>query len=353
MTPEPLPSAGMWEFRSDTFTRPSDAMRRAMATADVGDDVWGEDPTVIALQRRAADLLGKPAALFVASGTMGNAIGIGLHAARGTELYAHARSHVIDNEAGGPAALWGVSTRQLPGDDGFFDAATLREWIPDDQDDPHHAPSRLVVIENTSMAAMGGCWPLDRLAGIADTARQQSLAVHMDGARLLNAAVAQGVTAAAICQHVDTVSLCLSKGLGAPVGSVLAGSQAAITRAMRLRKLLGGGMRQAGVVAAAGLYALDHHIDRLADDHDNARRLADAIAATRRLTVARDQVETNIVLARCATPGDTAAGVCRELAAVGVLAAPYDATTIRFVTSLEVDRASLGAAIDALGRVLG
>jgi threonine aldolase len=343
----------MWEFRSDTFTRPTDAMRRAMASAEVGDDVWGEDPTVRALEERAAAAVGKEAALFVPSGTMGNAIGMRLHAAQGDALWAHDTSHVLDNEGGGPAALWGILPRGLATPGGFFTADDLRAVVPEDDEDPHHAFARLLCVENTSTAAQGAPWPLEALAGLRAYAHARGMKVHMDGARLFNAAVALGVGADDICREVDTVQFCLSKGLGAPVGSIIAGSTAEVARANRLRKLLGGGMRQAGVVAAGGIYALDHHVERLADDHANARRLAEGIDAGSRLAVDVDQVATNIVLAACTRANDTAAGVCKELEQVGVLAAPYDRATIRFVTSLEVDADGIEAALQAASRVVG
>jgi threonine aldolase len=341
----------MHEFRSDTFTSPDDGMRRAMATAELGDDVWGEDPTVRRLEETAAEICGMEAGLFVSSGTMGNAVGIRLHAGQGDELYAHARSHVVDNEGGGASALWGVSQRQLLGADGFFDESDLAAWLADGSD-PHHAMPRLVCVEDTSMAGMGAPWPLDRLARVSTYARARGMKVHVDGARLFNAAIADGIGAHEICGHADTVTFCLSKGLGAPVGSVVCMPAADLPRARRVRKLLGGGMRQAGVIAAAGLYALERNIERLADDHANARRLADGIAASGRLAVDPARVRTNMVLARCTREDDSARVVCEEMAAVGVLAAPYDARTVRFVTSLEVDRAGVEAALTALSPVL-
>jgi threonine aldolase len=343
----------MYEFRSDTFTRPTEAMRRAMATAEVGDDVWGEDPTVIALEERAAAAVGKEAAVFVPSGTMGNAIGMRLHAGQGDALWAHDSSHVIDNEGGGPAALWGVLARGLATPGGFFGADDLRAVVPEDDTDHHHAIARLVCVENTSTAAQGAPWPVERLAEIRSYAHARGMKVHMDGARLFNAAVALGVGADVICREVDTVQFCLSKGLGAPVGSIIAGSAEEMVRADRYRKLLGGGMRQAGIVAAAGIHALDHHVERLADDHANARRLAEGLAASSRLAADPSAVPTNIVLAACTRDGDTAAGVCDELAAVGVMAAPYDRSRIRFVTSLEVDADGVEAALGAAARVIG
>jgi threonine aldolase len=323
-----------------------------MATAEVGDDVWGEDPTVRELEETAAEICGKEAGIFLSSGTMGNAIGVRLHAGQGDELYAHARSHVVDNEGGGSVALWGIAQRQLHGQgDGMFDDDDLAAWLADGSD-PHHAVPRLVCIENTSMAAMGGPWPLDRLERVSAFARANDMKVHMDGARMFNAAVALGVGAHEICAHADSVTFCLSKGLGAPVGSVLCCSRADIGKANRLRKLLGGGMRQAGVVAAAGLYALERNVERLADDHANARLLAEGVAASGRLRVDPARVRTNMVLAGVTREGDTAAAVCDDMAEVGVKAAPYDARTVRFVTSLEVDRPGVEAALTALGPVL-
>jgi len=341
------------DLLSDTLTTPSAAMRDAMAHAPVGDDVFGEDPTVRALEERAAAAVGKEAALFIPSGTMGNAIGMRLHAGQGDALWAHDASHVIDNEGGGPAALWGILPRGVATDSGFFTAEHLRALVPEADDDIHHAFARLICVENTSTAAQGAPWPLADLAGLRSYAHARGMKVHMDGARLFNAAVALGVGADVICREVDTVQFCLSKGLGAPVGSIIAGTAPEIEQANRLRKLLGGGMRQAGVVAAGGIYALDHNVERLADDHANARRLAEGLGAGSRLAIDVDRVATNIVLASCVRAGDTAAGVCDELEQVGVLAAPYDRTTLRFVTSLEVDADGVEAALQAAARVVG
>jgi threonine aldolase len=342
----------MVELRSDTFTRPSDGMRRAMARAEVGDDVYGEDPTVNALEEQAAAAVGKEAALFVSSGTMGNAIGVRLHAAQGDELYGHETAHILRNEAGGPAALWGVMARGLDGPDGHFDPATLVAALQD-PDDPHHARSRLVCVENTATHGSGAPWPLERLEALAGTASDHGLALHMDGARLFNAATALGVDATQIARHVDTVQFCLSKGLGAPIGSILAGSAEEIGRARRLRKLLGGGTRQAGVIAAAGLYALEHNVERLHEDHENARRLAEGLAELPRLEVDVAAVRTNIVIASCARAGDSARAICADLAGVGVMAGGYDPTRVRFVTSLEVDRTGIEEALRAASAVLG
>ena len=340
-------SPPMYEFRSDTFTRPTEAMRRAMATAEVGDDVWGEDPTVIALEERAAAAVGKEAAIFVPSGTMGNAIGVRLHAGQGDALWAHDTSHVIDNEGGGPAALWGILPRgMLPAPDGLLRRRpTLRALVPRGR---HRPPprDRPAGLRREHVDRRAGRAVAARAAG-RDRARTRTRAgmkVHMDGARLFNAAVALGVGADVICREVDTVQFCLSKGLGAPVGSMIAGTAEEMVRADRYRKLLGGGMRQAGIVAAAGIHALDHHVERLADDHANARRLAEGLAApargsrsTRRAV--RDQHRAGRAAPATAT---RLRASCDELAAVGVLAAPYDRTRIRFVTSLEVDAGRRG-----------
>ncbi len=343
----------MYEFRSDTFTRPTKAMRRAMSEAEVGDDVWGEDPTVHALEEAAAAAVGKDAALLVSSGTMGNALGVRVHCGQGDEMYADADAHVCKWEGGGPAALWGVQARMLPALDGRPSPMTLSDAIPvGAASDPHLAQPRLVWIENTHADSGGRVWPLDELDHYSEVARDNDLAVHMDGARLFNAATALGVSAALVAERADTVQFCLSKGLGAPVGSIFAGPADLVARARRYRKLLGGGMRQAGVIAAAGLIALEHGAARLAEDHANARLLAEGLAATSRLAVDPARVETNIVLAELARDGDDAAALARELAAVGVLTAPLDWRRLRFVTSSEVDEAAVRAALSAAGPVL-
>jgi threonine aldolase len=282
------------DFRSDTVSWPTPAMREAMARARVGDDVYGEDPTVNELEALAAARVGKEAGLFVSSGTMGNLAAVLAHAGRGDEAILGDDSHVFCWEAGGMAALGGVMPRPLPTDAmGRMDPGAVEDAVR--EDDPHVPHSRLVLVENSYGAKHGYPLPPEYLASIAAVARRHGLALHMDGARLFNAAVAQNVDAAALTHHVDSVTFCLSKGLCAPVGSVLCGSADFIYRARRARKILGGGMRQAGILAAAGLIALNEMIERLADDHAHARLLAEGLARLPGVRVDVDKVRTNMV----------------------------------------------------------
>lgn len=282
------------DFRSDTVTWPTEAMRRAMAGARVGDDVHGEDPTVNELEARSAALAGKEAGLLVASGTMGNLVAILTHANRGDEALVGRDAHTISWEAGGMAVLGGIVPQTLPTDEmGRMDLAELEAAIR--PDDPHLPRTRLILLENSYGARAGAAIPPDYFVAVAELARRHGLKIHLDGARLFNAAIALGVPAEDLTRHVDSVTFCLSKGLCAPVGSVLCGSAAFIAQARRTRKLLGGGMRQAGVLAAAGLVALDEMIDRLADDHVHARCLAEELANIPGIVVAPDKVQTNMV----------------------------------------------------------
>ena len=282
------------DFRSDTVSWPTPAMRAAMAAAPVGDDVYGEDPTVNELEALAAARTGKEAGLFVASGTMGNLCAVLAHAGRGDEAILGADCHVFSWEAGGMAALGGVVPLPLPTDTyGRMDPDAVENAVR--EDDPHLPHSRLVLVENSYGARHGYPLPPEYFARIAAVARRNGLAIHMDGARLFNAAVAQKIDATEITRHVDSVTFCLSKGLCAPVGSVLCGSADFIYRARRARKALGGGMRQAGVLAAAGLVALNEMIDRLADDHARARQLAEGLACLPGARVELDMIRTNMV----------------------------------------------------------
>jgi len=279
------------DLRSDTVTQPTAAMREAMARAEVGDDVYGEDPSVNRLQQRAASLLGKQAALFVPSGTMANQASLAAATRPGDVVLAGEGAHLLAYESGAASALSGLQVETL-GRGGLFDADDVLAAIHPDE--AHHAPTRVVAVENTHNRAGGVVFPLERIDAIARVASSHGLHLHLDGARLMNAVVATGIPASRFCEPFDTATLCLSKGLGAPVGSLVCGSAELIRRVHRARKRLGGGMRQAGILAAAGLHALEHHVARLADDHANARRLAEGLERLG-LRVA-PKPETNIVL---------------------------------------------------------
>lgn len=338
------------DLRSDTVTRPSAGMRRAIAEAVVGDDVLGDDPTVIELQERAAALLGKEAALFTPSGTMANQIAIRVHTTHGDEVICHKDSHAFFYESGAPAALSGVSARFLDGARGQFNGADVEAVVR--PANSHFAPSRLVIVENTHNRGGGSIWPVEKIADVVGSARKAGLAMHLDGARLMNACVARRVKASEYARHFDTVSMCFSKGLGAPVGSVLAGSCELIGRAHRFRKMFGGAMRQAGILAAAASYALDHNIERLAEDHVNARRLAEGLAGISGITIHPDEVETNILFFDLDPRMGTAAEMCQRLKERGVLVLPESARRIRAVTHLDVSCEQIERAIGVFRSVI-
>ena len=316
------------DMRSDTVTRPTEGMRAAMMAAEVGDDVYGDDPTVNALQDKAAALLGKEAALLMSSGTQGNLCAMMAHCQRGEEILTGNDYHVFVDEAGGASVLGGIMFAPMPvADDGGIDAADIDRTVK--PEDEHCAISRLLTLENTWH---GQVVPLARINAAASRARDHGLLVHFDGARLMNACVKLGISPAEMLAEVDSVSLCLSKGLGAPAGSILAGSGEMIRRAHRVRKLVGGGMRQVGILAAAGIYALDHHIDRLAEDHANALRLAERLANIPQITVNPDDVETNMVFA--GLPDGAARPLQAHLRDRGILI-NRGAPQIRLVTHLD------------------
>ena len=419
----------MIDLRSDTVTRPTDAMRQAMAHAEVGDDVFGEDPTVNALEEMTASLLGKEAAMFVPSGTMANQLAVRLHTQGGDEVLLEAGAHVLGNEAGAAAALSGVTCRTIAGRRGIFTADDLLAALR--PPNVHHPPTRLVCVENThnvgggsvwpietlaqlsqaaksrglafhmdgarlwnasvasgiperdyashcdtvsvcyskglgapvgsalvgprqtidrarrfrKMLGGGSVWPIETLAQLSQAARSRGLAFHMDGARLWNASVASGIPERDYSSHCDTVSVCYSKGLGAPVGSALAGPREAINRARRFRKMLGGGMRQAGILAAGALYALNHHRQRLKDDHANARLLAEGLLQIPRVSI-DDPIETNIVRFRIGS--NRAAEVAQTLKQRGVLILPVGPDRFRAVTHLMIRPADIRAAVQAI-----
>ena len=334
------------DLRSDTVTRPTAAMRRAMAEAEVGDDVYGEDPTINRLERRVAELLGTEAALFVPSGSMANQIAIQVHTRPGDEILVGRGAHTFLYESGAANAFGGVQVTMLDGD-GRFTAAAVREWYK--PDNHHHAPTRLVMVENTHNMGGGLLWDREELAAVQATARELGLALHLDGARLWNAAVAAGRSERELAAGFDSVSVCLSKGLGAPVGSLVAGSRDFVTRAHRIRKMMGGGMRQAGILAAAGLHALDHHRDRLVDDHRNAALLAADIARVAGLSVDPARVDTNIVMVDVARPSlGSAAELSQRARERGLLFGATQPRRFRLVTHLDVDRAACERAVAIL-----
>lgn len=321
-------------------------MRRAIAEAEVGDDVLGDDPTVLHLQERVAAMLGKEASLFVPSGSMANQASIRAQTQPGDEIICHADSHIYHYEAGAPAGLSGCSLRLLPGDRGRFDAQAVREAVR--PPDSHYPRSSLVVIENTHNRGGGSVWSLSAIADIRNVATECGLAMHLDGARLMNACVATGLKPTDYTTYFDSVSMCFSKGLGAPVGSIVGGGAALIRRVHRVRKMLGGGMRQVGVLAAAALYALDHHVERLAEDHENARRLADALASQPGVAFDPATVETNIVIFDVADRLGTAKSICDALRAEGVWMMAIAPQRIRAVTHLDVSRADIDRAATIL-----
>ena len=330
------------DLRSDTVTRPTAAMSAAMAAAELGDDVFGDDPTVNALQERIAAMLGKEAALFVPTGTMSNLCGLMSHCQRGDEYIAGQMAHTYRWEGGGGAVLGSIQPQPLPNQpDGTLLLADIEAAIK--PDDAHYARTRLLALENT----WGGkVLPLPYIEAATGLARDRGLATHLDGARLFNATVASGVQAADIARHFDSVSVCFSKGLGAPAGSALVGNKDLIARAHRIRKMLGGGMRQSGVLAAAALHALDHHIDRLADDHANARALAEGLQGLDGVKV--DPPQSNIVFVDVAA--DKAAGAVERLRKAGVLCTGL--YRLRLVTHLDVSAADVARAVAVMRTAL-
>ena len=339
----------MIDLRSDTVTRPTPAMRDAMFRAPVGDDVYGEDPSINALEEQVAARLGKDAALFVPSGCMANQIAVRLHCRPGDELLCETNSHVVLWEAGGPAALSGVTCRTLDGEHGILSLARLENELR--PDDVHTPATKCVWLENTHNRGGGRIHSLASVAEICTWAHANSVSTHLDGARLWNAAVATGVPPAEWASHFDTVSVCFSKGLGAPVGSALVGPHALIRQARRVRKLFGGAMRQAGFLAAACSFALDHHIERLADDHANARLIADAARDHELLRLNPEQVDTNVVWVEVAPKLGTARDVADRLKSRGILVAALGEQMLRFVTHLDVSRAECEQAATELRRL--
>jgi threonine aldolase len=339
------------DLRSDTVTKPTPGMRAAMSAAEVGDDVFGEDPTVNRLEERVADLLGKEAALYVPSGTMSNQICVKAHTQPGDELLCDINCHIYNYEAGGPAVLSGVMCRTLDGDFGILDLSQLEDKIRN-PNDTHLVRTRLVCLENTHNRGGGKIYPIEKIESVSRWARSNGLAMHLDGARLWNAIVATGIRARVWAGHFDSVSVCFSKGLGAPIGSALAGSRALIAKGRRIRKLFGGGMRQAGVAAAAALYALEHNVERLAEDHKNARVIARAVADTPGLRLHPPEVDTNLIWFRVDPELGTAKDVAAALKQHGILVSTPGPQTIRACTHLDVSAAQVERVADTVRTAL-
>lgn len=338
------------ELRSDTFTLPTESMRKAMAAAEVGDDVWDEDPTVHRLQERAAEMVGKEAALFVPSGTMGNLCALLSHTQPGNEVILEVDSHIFQNEVAGASVVGGLQLRPLSTSDGRLQPAQVRAAIR--EPDIHEPVTGLLCLENTHNRKGGICLTPAQTSAVSEVAHDAGFPVHLDGARVFNAAVAQRIDVRELTAPVDSVMFCLSKGLSAPVGSLLAGSAPFIERARRMRKMLGGGMRQAGVIAAAGLVALNEMVDRLAEDHANARRLAEGLVGLPGVDIELDRVETNMVFGNCRPPL-TAREFIRRCQEVGVLLDLASIYRWRMVTHRGVTRDDVEYAISAVRQAMG
>ncbi len=342
-------SDALIDLRSDTVTRPTPGMLAAMTSAPLGDDVYGEDPTMNRLQERLADMLGKEAAVFVPSGTMSNQIGVRVHCRPGDEFICETGCHIYNYEQGAYAQLSGVCARTVDGAFGVLRPEQLAGLIRPENE--HLVRTRLVCLENTHNRGGGRVLPYDNVKAICDWAHKSHLVTHLDGARLFNAVVASGIPARQWAQHFDTVSVCFSKGLGAPVGSALSGPKDLIAQARRHRKLFGGGMRQGGVLAAAALYALENHVPRLAEDHTNAQRLADAIRQIEGLQLRPPEVDTNLVIFHVEPELCTGPELSGRLKERGVLINAFGPTLLRAVTHLDVDANAVDRAAEMLSEV--
>ncbi len=332
----------MIDLRSDTITLPTPEMREAMNKASVGDDVFGDDPTINNLEERVAEILGKEAAVYMPSGTMTNQVAIRTHTEPGDEILLEETAHVYFNEAGATAALSGVICRLISGDRGVFGAEEVEASIRPVNN--HYPRTKLVCLENTTNRGGGRVWPLEKLAEVKKTANENDLKIHLDGARIWNAATSLKINESEIAKHFDSVSVCFSKGLGAPVGSALAGNTDFIMEARRFRKQFGGGMRQAGIIAAAALFALENNRERLTVDHDNAKLFANGLAEIDGIEINPDDVETNIINFR--VKGMTIFELIKKLNRQGTHVLPKDNITIRAVTNLMVSESQLKIALD-------
>ncbi|UCE19502.1 MAG: low-specificity L-threonine aldolase [Gemmatimonadota bacterium] len=334
------------DLRSDTVTKPSPEMRRAMAEAVVGDDVFGEDPTVNRLQERVAALLGKEAALFVPSGSMANLVAISAHTERGDEVIIEKNGHTFNYESGSVCAAAGIQLHPQQGERGVLDAAQIEAAIR--PPDHHFPPTRLIVLENTHNRGGGTVYPIEKIGEIRELALSRGIQMHLDGARLWNACVASGRRPSEYARYFDSLMMCFSKGLGAPIGSVVVGSKDYIEVAHRYRKLYGGGMRQVGVIAAAAQYALDHNVDRLAEDHDHAKMLAQALAGCPGVALNPDLVETNIIIFDVSSSGRSGPDIVQDFREQGVLMLATGPASIRAVTHLDVSKENIEKAIEVV-----
>jgi threonine aldolase len=337
------------DLRSDTVTKPTPGMRKAMAEAEVGDDVYGEDPTINALQEKVAKILGKERAVFVPSGTMANQLSIKAHTQPGDEVIIEASSHSYNFEGGAGAVLSGVQFFCLPGTRGILEVSQVEEAIR--PIDAHFPVTRLICLENTHNRGGGSVYPIQNMSDIFKLAKSKDLSVHLDGARLWNASAASGIKPGEYARYADSVSVCLSKGLGAPVGSLVAGSADFIDRVHRFRKMFGGGMRQAGILAAAGIYALDHHREKLKATHDQAKRLALFLSGCKGVSVDPNQVETNIVIFDVSQSKKTPVQVAEAMRAKGVLIHAFGKTQIRLVTHIDISNDDIEKALEAFKQV--
>ncbi|MGF7058837.1 low-specificity L-threonine aldolase [Brassicibacter mesophilus] len=339
------------DFRSDTLTKPTEEMRKAMYQAEVGDDVYREDPTVKELERLAASKLGKEDALLVPSGTMGNQLALMTHTQRGQEVILEDWAHIFRYEAGGLAFLSGLQARTIAGTRGIMNVNDIKAAIIKD-DDLHHAQTGLICIENTHNMAGGVVIPLDKMKDIYNTAKGYSLPVHLDGARLFNAATYLKCDASEIARYTDSVMFCLSKGLCAPVGSILAGNTEFIDKARKYRKMLGGGMRQAGIIAAAGIISLNDMVDRLVEDHENAYKLAEGLSNIKGISIDFETVQTNIVMANISGTGLKSDELVMKIKEKGILASSITDNIIRFVTHKYVENIDIDYSLDVINEIL-
>lgn len=336
----------MIDLRSDTITQPTPAMRQAMAEADLGDDVFGEDPTINRLQDKVAELFGKEAALYVPSGTMSNQIAIRAQTQPGDELFCEFKSHIYNFEAGGPAVLSGVMCHPIEGDCGIIDVSQLDGKVRPVNE--HFVRSRMVALENTANCGGGKVYPLEKIQAISEWAQEHGLIRHLDGARIWNAIVATGIDGRTWASHFDSVSVCFSKGLGAPIGSALLGSQEMITRARHIRKLFGGGLRQGGVAAAAALHAVENHLPKLQTDHQNAQIIAEAIRSVPELTLTPAEVETNLIWFTIDNQWADARDFANALKERQVQVLAMNSTTLRACTHLNISTEQAQQAAQAI-----